>query len=156
MMSTDAADGSRVQLFLVQPNAPRTQHVPATVERDERGPRFGTRFLLLNASWERTGQQLTLQLSWKALQDEVLDYRVAVHLVDESGQILAQADYPQDLRPVRQGDAWLDVVPLSRQKLQGARRVGLCIYKEGEERLPIDSGPRDWNNGRLLIELPGT
>lgn len=155
VMAADVADGSTVELFLVEPTAVRIDQVRAAVDQDDRGARFGTRFMLLNATWERTGEQLKLRLSWKALRDQRLDYQVAVHLVDESGTILTQADYPQNLRSVREGEVWLDVVPLSRQMRPGVRRVGLCLYKAGEERLPVDSGLRDWNNGRLLIELPG-
>ncbi len=121
--------------------------------------RFGDRFELSGAVLTPNAEGLVLKLAWRCLRATVLDYFVAVHLVDQNGTILAQSDLAQDPFAgfVMPGDEWVDRVFLSRRKLAGASHVAIALYKPAArvELELIDRGPRDWNGHRLLLSLDG-
>ena len=62
-----------------------------------RGALFGRNFELLGALMTPATEGMELKLAWRCVRATVLDRNVAVHFVDDSGKILAQADFPQDV-----------------------------------------------------------
>ncbi len=79
-----------------------------------------------------------------------------LHFVDESGTILAQADYKLDAKEaeVSAGALWRDVVVVPLQNLKGGTVLAIGLMNSGEQWLLADRGPRDWGDRRLLIPLP--
>jgi hypothetical protein len=98
---------------------------------------------------------MELKLAWRCVRAAVLDRNVAVHFVDDSGKILAQSDFPQDVgrASVMPGDEWVDHVFVPAEKLAGALKVAIALYAPGRDMLIIDRGPRDWDQHRLLLPL---
>jgi hypothetical protein len=124
-----------------------------------RGARFGQSFELLGASLTAAANGgVDLKLAWRCLRETRLKYDVAVHLLDDSSRLLAQADFAQDPEQelVRPGATWVDRVRLSSEQVKGARRVGIALYATGGGTVePIDRGPLDWDGRRLLLPLDG-
>jgi hypothetical protein len=56
------------------------------------GANFGDQIELVGYTLETAGESLSATLIWQALAEMPTSYRVFVHLVNESGQIVAQAD----------------------------------------------------------------
>ena len=122
-----------------------------------RGVRFGDRFVLLGADIQRTGAGVRVEFAWQSLQTQPLKYSVPVHLVDDAGIILGQADYPQGggaQDEVQAGTIWRDLVTIPSAKLAGATAVGIGLLDPVSSNwLLADRGPRDWENRRLLLPL---
>jgi peptidoglycan/LPS O-acetylase OafA/YrhL len=128
--------------------------LPERALPDSRYVRFGDEFLLAGARFTpRPGGGLDLTLHWLALKNTTRHYQIAIHLLN-ADRIVAQADYPQDNRPVRVNDTWTDTVPLPPEKLQRAADVGIAIPDGAGHALPADTGPRDLANHRLRLPLP--
>lgn len=133
-----------------------TRMLPAT-RVNARPVRFGGQFILHAVDFQRKENGLLLRLVWESTAVQELDREVAVHLVDDNGKILAQANYAQSVVGGRAGagDAWVDEIDLPAEKLAGATRVGLVLaHHPGPELLPPDNGLTDWDGRRLLIPLP--
>ena len=130
---------------------------------EERGVRFGDAFELTTAAMDAAPggagdvKPHELTLVWRALKQKPLDYLVGIHFVDDQGKILAQGDFAQDPgeSTVRQGEEWVNYVPIPANLPAGVTHIGICLYKAGKnvKSLPIDRGMRDWGNYRLLIPL---
>jgi hypothetical protein len=120
-----------------------------------RGVRFGRHFELLGALMTPATQGMELKLAWRCVSAAVLDRNVAVHFVDDSGKILAQSDFPQDVSraSVMPGAEWVDHVFVPAEKLAGALKVAIALYTPGGDVSIVDRGPRDWNQHRLLLPL---
>ena len=118
------------------------------------GVRFG-HFELLGAVMTPAREGIELKLAWRCVSAAVLDRLVAVHFVDDSGKILAQADFPQDVgrASVMAGAEWVDRVFAPQEKLAGAVKVAIALYTPGQDLVIIDRGPRDWDQHRLLLPL---
>jgi len=125
-----------------------------------RGVRFGDRFVLLGADIQRTGAGLTLELAWQSLQTQPLKYSVPVHLINDAGSILGQADYAQGggaQDEVQAGTIWRDLITIPPAKLAGASAVGIGLLDPVSSNwLLADRGPRDWADRRLLLPLSNT
>jgi peptidoglycan/LPS O-acetylase OafA/YrhL len=123
------------------------------------GVSFGGRFLLHGARLQRGPRGAQLDLVWESQGTERLDWKVAVHCVDASGRIVAQADYPQDpeQRAVERGAFWKDVARIPDSKLAPpVSAVAIAIYRgtgPSGEMLVADRGPRDWDNHRIVLSL---
>ena len=117
--------------------------------------RFADAFALEGFTHEWSDAGLQLQLVWRSLKDQRLDYVVAVHCIDGDGKLLGGADHPQEINQCRiaSGDLWVDTVTLSKAQLQGAASIGFGMYRAGGDLIPIDRGRRDWRGGRLLFDL---
>jgi peptidoglycan/LPS O-acetylase OafA/YrhL len=124
-----------------------------------RGVRFAGRFELMGVEMERAGGGLAMKLAWRSVKESTLKYNVAVHLVDEDGRILAQADYAQDSGEgrVRPGAMWVDTVRVGPEKMARVKRVALTLYEIGGAIESVEGGNRDWAGRRLLLEVdPGS
>lgn len=119
------------------------------------GLQFGDGFVLEGVihQWSESGLQL--QLVWRCLRDQRLDYVVAVHCIGHDGTLLGGADHPQEINQCRisAGERWVDTVVLRNAQLKEATSIGLGMYRQGEDLTPIDHGTRDWRDRRLLIDI---
>lgn len=77
-----------------------------------------------------------MELFWQSLAEQPLKYVVFVHLIDQSGKTLGQADYNQYNqvpsgralpRMPKTGETWRDVVELSSDKLEGLTGIAIWI-----------------------------
>jgi len=116
---------------------------------------FGENFELLGALLTPNAEGMELKLAWRSAREARLEYMVAVHFLDEAGNILAQSDFAQDARQalVTSGAVWVDRVSIPAEKLKGARQVGIALYIAGRGVESVDRGPRDWDGHRLLLTL---
>jgi len=121
--------------------------------------RFGGRFLLRAARFVPNRGGLRMELDWQSLSEQPLKYFVFVHLIDQSGRIVAQADHEQAPRAgeaafvAKAGENWRDVIQLSRSQLKGVTRIALGIWEPPATFLTADRGDRDWDNRRLILLL---
>lgn len=122
---------------------------------------FGDRFVLRGMDIMRSKEALVIELAWESMQPQRLKYMIAMHLLDAKGNILHNADFPQDIGKGRVGKRtlWKDVITIrNEKKLEGVKAVGLAIYLMPDELhpielLPIDRGPRDFDNKRLVVTI---
>ncbi|MFH1154098.1 MAG: acyltransferase [Pseudomonadota bacterium] len=133
--------------------------IRASSDTTYREIRFGEDFLVHGIRINRENS-LNMTLAWESLARTELKYIVAVHFLDDKWNIVSQADYYQTSRPdhkdtVEKGAFWLDRINLSN--LPGnVRAIGIALFNPGDMTLlPVNSGPRDWDNKRLIITLPG-
>jgi hypothetical protein len=125
-----------------------------------RDVRFGEQFLLHGALLVPKGEGLQMELFWESLAEQPLKYLVFVHLIDQNGKILAQADYEQAPgastapRLAKAGEIWRDIVPLSRDQLKGATGIAFGIWEPHVVFLNPDRGERDFDNRRLILRVP--
>jgi peptidoglycan/LPS O-acetylase OafA/YrhL len=117
---------------------------------------FGRRFKLLACALNRTPEGVTLELGWESEEETAADRILAVHLLDAKGTMLGQADRRQTLLRgvVPKARQWKETIHLSTPMLTGVTRIGLALYLPKHPSLVIDRGTRDWNNTRLLVEVP--
>jgi peptidoglycan/LPS O-acetylase OafA/YrhL len=116
---------------------------------------FGDQFRLLGVSEHTDRDGLHLDLAWQSLKKQRLEYVNAVHLLDTGGKIIDYQDYVQDddKHKVEPGQIWHDSIRIQPDKLGGIAKIGLCIYSRPVVKLlPVDRGPRDSYNTRLLID----
>lgn len=119
---------------------------------------FGNRFLLRGAHLAKLTDKIRLQLIWENMNEQRLEYKVAVHVLNDGGSILFQADYPQNKAHmlVRKHVVWLEEAEIPLEKLSGAAFIGIALYSAETQKILLpDRGDRDLNNQRLLIVLPG-
>jgi hypothetical protein len=105
---------------------------------------FGSWATLERYSYEPTKEGVELHLHWRAIQPLTPDILVAVHLIDEKGNILTQ-------------HVTEETVTLPWSQLNAAvNRLAIGLYtKNGSVIMaPIDRGSRDWDGHRLLLTLP--
>jgi hypothetical protein len=101
-----------------------------------------------------------MQLDWQTLEGQPLKYLVFVHLIDQSGKLLAQADHEQAAGALtaphvaKAGENWRDVVQLSHDQLKGVTRIALGIWEPPKTFFTADKGDRDWDNRRLILPAP--
>ena len=125
-----------------------------------RDVRFGGRFLLSGVLLTPNDEGLQMELFWESLAEQRLKYFVFVHLIDPSGKMLAQADYPQvpgaRTAPhlAKAGEIWRDSVQLSPDQLKGATGIAFGIWEPPGTFLAPDRGDRDWDNRRLILPVP--
>ncbi len=108
--------------------------------------RFGGAIVLVGAVLPdqlRAGEPLDFLLRWSALDAPLVPYTLFVHLVNEAGEIVAQADAPPDPPTdtwVR-GDTWGDArrLPLPGALPRGRYTLRVGLY-DATGRLPLASG----------------
>lgn len=123
---------------------------------DFRNVEFDDNFVLIGVSGTKGPGGFELQLAWRSAKEQKLEYLVAVHVLDEAGKIVGQADYKQSKAAdkVAKNALWRDTVVIPYEKLTGAVNIGIGLMGEGQEWLLADRGPRDWDERRLLFPLP--
>jgi peptidoglycan/LPS O-acetylase OafA/YrhL len=126
-------------------------------QRIQFGNEFMKKFILRGANIEQLPDRIRLQIIWENMNELLLKYIVAVHILDASGGIMFQADYPQNRSHIWVPDhvIWLEETEIPLQKLSGAKFIGIALYSTETPKILLpDRGDRDWNNHRLLIMLP--
>ena len=153
-------------LFYAENNAPALLTRDALVSAvarsvsGSRDVRFGGRFLLRGVLITPKDGELQMQLFWENLVEQPLKYFVFVHLIDQGGKMLAQADYEQSPgartapRMTKAGEVWRDSVQLSAAQLKGVTGIAFGIWEPPGTFLPPDRGYRDWDNRRLIVPVP--
>lgn len=128
----------------------------AEAAEEFRNVNFDDNYVLLGGVGRKGGAGYELELAWKSGKKQKMEHLVVVHAVDATGKILGQADYPQskEKAAVAAGAIWRDVVTIPYEKLQGATAIGIGLMADGKQWLLAESGPRDWDDRRLLFPLP--
>jgi len=107
--------------------------------------------LLRMYSW-KCSNGIQILAHWQAEARPELATHVAVHLVDDQGKILSQADY--QWQPERKtGAEWRDCFFLRDDQLIGAKALGIALYDDPSQTLAITGGQCDWQNHRLILPL---
>jgi hypothetical protein len=119
------------------------------------GINFGSLFTLRGLDILCKTDGLHVKLAWESKVTQKLNLTNAIHLVDDQGEILGQADYKQPIQRqgVKSGDIWLDTVLIPAAKLNGnIRGLAIALYDKSGT-LPIDQGTTDWGGHRLIIHI---
>ena len=119
-----------------------------------RGAVFDDQQILRAASFQPVDQGLQINLVWEARRAFAVRHRVAIHLMDAAGKVLAQCDYDADEFSPRAGELWREQTLIPKAKLANITTLGLALYTK-ERTLAVDRGPRDWDGHRLLLDVPG-
>jgi hypothetical protein len=112
---------------------------------------FGERLLLELIAVELTEGGVVVDLLWRSLQDQRLDYTTVFELLDETGAVLLRKRIEQDpgRRFVNAGTCWREVTDISSRRVVAAQirqlavRVAdgssssLTVYEQGE---PLSQG----------------
>ena len=130
--------------------------IAAQTTEEFRNVNFDDNYVLLGGVGRNGSAGYELELAWKSNKKQKMLHLVAVHAVDATGKIVGQADYPQskERAEVAVGAIWRDVVTIPYEKLQGATAIGIGLMADGQQWLLAESGPRDWDDRRLLFPLP--
>ena len=136
-------------------SAAEAQRIAQAGASDARNVRFENRFELIGASTHFTMNGLVLETAWKSLKKQRRDCLVAVHVTDKDGKILAQADYRQAEGEVPEGIFWKESATLPYADFAGAGAIGIGLLENINKWLVADHGPRDTEDSRLLLPLPG-
>ncbi len=139
---------------------PLTTELPAIQHRVD--ARFGESVDLLGYGLAEPAVPeggLSLTLYWRADPPLTRSYHVFIHLVDEAGNLVAQADgIPAAwLRPTttwRPGEVitdghWIDLPP---ELPEGLYHLYVGLYEPGAQRLSVESGGQVMADGRLLLD----
>ncbi len=104
-------------------------------------------------------EELSLTLHWRADPPLTRSYHVFIHLIDEAGNLVAQADGipARWLRPTttwRQGEVitdehWIDLPP---ELPEGLYHLYVGLYEPGAQRLSVVSGGQVMADGRFLLD----
>lgn len=110
------------------------------------------------ASPHSSDQPLTLTLAWYTKQSLLVDYTIFLHLLDDAGNIVAQADsQPHWLTPYpssrwQTGETILDSHTIAAPLPPGTYRLRLGVYNwQTFERLPLTSGEDSLIVGEVTI-----
>src|ERR1039457_5645739 len=157
------ATGAEYLLYQSGPALLRRDALASAVDGSVAGSRdvhFGRQFLLHGVLLTPKDEGLQMELFWESLAEQPLKYFVFVHLIDQSGKILAQADYEQapgartSPRLAEAGQIWRDTVQLSSDQLRGATGIAFGIWEPPQTSLMPDRGDRDWDGRRLILPVP--
>lgn len=142
--------------------APETQ--PVTTSRSPQAV-FGEAISILGHDVEgtvRPGSQLTVTLDWRSLAPVDYDYTVFAHLLDKSGQIVAQADgqplagrYPTSLWEPGDGvrDVHLLTVPSDLPEGPAHLAIGLYRLETLQRLVATDGAGRPLEANQFLIPI---
>jgi 4-amino-4-deoxy-L-arabinose transferase-like glycosyltransferase len=139
-------------------NSPSAASEKAPVGSEQRFLRatFGSWAELEGYSYQSTEDGVQLLLRWRAIEALNQNIWVAIHLIDEKGNILAQDDYTR-CYAIAAGDAVQETVMIPTSQLTAAvRKLAIGLYsKDGPVIMaPVDRGARDWAGHRLLLAPP--
>jgi hypothetical protein len=101
------------------------------------------------------GGGIKVRLCWDRAAGPLNDHFVAIHLVDDAGGILAQADYPMDqgVGDGPAGERWCDVRVFDADRMKGVSGVAIGVYDSTGTLAIASSGPSDWDGRRLLLSI---
>ncbi len=120
------------------------------------GASFGNLFTLRGLDIKCDAGGLNIKLAWESKVTQKLYRTIAIHLINDAGEILGQADYKQSFKKqdVEQGGIWLDTLLIPADKLNGnMKKLAIGIYDASNTLLLIDRNNTDWGGHRLIIPV---
>lgn len=120
------------------------------------GTNFGNLFTLSGLDINCDAGGLNIKLAWKSKVAQKLCRTNAIHLINDAGEILGQADYKQSIKKqgVEQGQIWLDTILIPGDKLNvNMKKLAIGIYDDSNALLLIDQDNTDWGGHRLIIPI---
>ncbi len=111
---------------------------------------FGDSVRMNKAYFWKRGGGIEVTSHWSAAANPKKAKMLAVHVVDQSGTILAVADHEL----YRGAHDWVDRFFLEKRLLVNGTALGLAVYDDPRNVLPIEGGHCDWQNRRLILPLP--
>jgi hypothetical protein len=141
------SEPTQQQLDFLSCLAPAGEHISGATT-------FGSWAALESYSYQRTGDGIALSLRWRAIQPLNPDILVAVHLIDEKGNILKQYDYSR-AKGIPAGQTVIETVIIPHSELDATRhKLAIALYTKDGAVAPVDQGARDWDGHRLLLSPP--
>ena len=116
---------------------------------------FGQKFELLGVASRKWPMGLEVQLVWKSLKRQPLDYNVRlIMLAKADGEILGRQAYRQDINNavVDEGTVWVESHTIPYARVRNATMMGIILNKEDDSLLP-NRGLRDNSKRRLIVPL---
>jgi peptidoglycan/LPS O-acetylase OafA/YrhL len=136
----------------------RAGEIAAAAGPEVRDVRFGDRFLLRGAVVKRLEHNTIVETAWESLADQPLDYHLKVFLFDSEGRTTGDLSFRQDESAglIRTGALWRQAITVPAAQAGAVATVGLSLLRGHKSYvwLPIDRGPRDLNDTRLLVPVP--
>lgn len=121
---------------------------------------FGHSARLLAADLRATPEGLYLKLLWQPLESIAPDSKIAIHVVNERGEILWQNDYvPRRAAGLARVEKWLDELPIPEYARVDGARIAIAMYRDPAHLFPVTASRTDWGGRRLLLMAlprPGT
>ena len=154
-----------VLLILVGLVGGRALRAPATPTVQPLDVNLGNKIGLQGFALDKTGDTLAVHLVWLAREPMEESYKVFIHVIDDQGKLLAQADsrpqgYASNTNRWIPGQVVADrfEVPLPPDVPPGRYQVRVGLYNEADgQRLPVlDAAGEPVDNQVLLgyLELP--
>lgn len=104
---------------------------------------------------ESPDHKQTVRFAWTALKEVSLNYRVAVHLLDEKGKMVGQLDYAMDTgyRNAISGEQWTNSVSTRAIDPHIVKTIGVSVYNiHGMSHIRKSANVQsDWGETRLLV-----
>ena len=120
------------------------------------GSSFGSLFTLRGLDVNCDTRGLNIKLAWESKVAQKLYRTIAIHLTNDGGDILGQADYKQSIKKenVGKGEIWLETSLIPKDKINGnMKKLAIGIYDDQNTLLLIDRDSTDWDGHRLVIPL---
>jgi peptidoglycan/LPS O-acetylase OafA/YrhL len=117
---------------------------------------FGQQFVLVGADISPTENGLRVELAWRSLTTQRLQYYNVIQLRDIAGNVIGRADYPQDQaqNDVLAGVLWHDIVTIPPEKLKGASTLALGLFQPPSSWLLTSNSSPGQNRQWVVIPLP--
>jgi glycosyltransferase involved in cell wall biosynthesis len=150
--SVSSADNSDTS-FATGHTAGHTARLPNECLPGTTAIRFGDAVSLSGLFYWVSPIGIQFMAQWQPLEHPELAAFVGVHIIDEKGTILNQADHPLPAGEISKS-IWNDCFFVRNEQLNGAHALGIAVYDDPEQTLLIEGGNCDWGNHRLLVALP--
>ncbi|MDR8017898.1 acyltransferase family protein [Ectopseudomonas guguanensis] len=115
--------------------------------KDYLGINFQNAFTVRGLDFKCKREGLYVYVTWQIISTQDVVFNNAVHLIDQAGIILSQADYKQspEVRNLDLGSAWVDTIFIPNNKImKETTSLALGIYDDAKALLVVDRGPSDW------------
>jgi peptidoglycan/LPS O-acetylase OafA/YrhL len=99
---------------------------------------------------------LNIKLAWQSGGISKNRLTNGIHLIDNSGNILEQADYkqPRNVPYLNSDDIWLDTLTIPAEKIsENMTGLAISMYSDPSSLILINSDRTDWGGRRLIIRL---
>jgi hypothetical protein len=116
---------------------------------------FGGKFELLGVASRQKPMGLEVQLVWKSLRRQPLDYNVRLVMLSRAdGEIIGRQAFRQDINNavVEEGTVWVESETVPWARIGKATMMGVILNKEGDYLAPGD-GLRDSKKRRLIVPI---
>lgn len=103
--------------------------------------------------WSTPGG-IEISSHWHSLMTPREAEFLAVHILDNDGNIINQCDRP--LLPATPKLKWTNRLLIPRESFSNGPAIGLAVFRDPSKALPINGGQvlTDWGNHRLILPLP--